>query len=196
MDDQFIYYLKLGFYHVLSFESLDHILFISLLAIPFTFKSWKKILAWILFFSVGHIIPMLLSMTGRVNVDADLIELLIPMTIVITAIVNVLFSKRTDKTGWSAIVIALFFGVIHGFGFSSAINMLTAGEDARVLLFLEFSLGVFFAQIIIAAILLILGGFFRSVLYLKMPEWVLLASGIVIGLAVPILLDQIDNYWG
>lgn len=193
--DEFISYIELGITHVLDIHAIDHILFISLLAIPFTFKSWKKILWWITAFTIGHFLPLLLVSLLSIRFDAGLVELLIPVTIMLTAIYNLYTAKTGGKTGWMQVILAAGFGIIHGFGFANAIGMVADASDAPVLVFTFFSIGVFVAQVITAVAVLLLGIVLRALIRLNMPEWVIMASSIVIGLSLPLLLGQMSAYW-
>ncbi|MCG8753118.1 HupE/UreJ family protein, partial [Tenacibaculum finnmarkense] len=88
MND-FIFYFKMGLFHVLDIKAYDHILFLIVLAIVYQFKQWKKVLWLITLFTVGHSITLALSAYGILKVNADLVEFLIPLSIFITGLLNV-----------------------------------------------------------------------------------------------------------
>jgi len=120
MDDVF-FYMQLGLHHVLDFSAYDHILFLAALALPFTFKDWKKVVLLATFFTIAHCTSLLLSVYGIVVMDVGLIEFLIPVTIVSIVLFNFLYRKaaKQDKSILLHVVATLFFGLIHGFGFSN-----------------------------------------------------------------------------
>ena len=95
MED-FWFYLKMGLDHVLDLGAYDHILFLSALAIPFTFKSWKKVLVLATVFTITHCLSLMLSVYEIVVMDVSLIEFLIPVTIFLTAIFNILYQKMLE----------------------------------------------------------------------------------------------------
>ena len=90
------FYLKLGFWHVIDKQGLDHLYFIVTLAIPFTFKQSKKLLLWVTVFTIGHTISLFGNLYSEIEFSFYWIELLIPITIGINAIM--LFpSKRLSS---------------------------------------------------------------------------------------------------
>ena len=91
------------------------------------------------------------------------------------------------------IATTLFFGVIHGLGFSSFfMGSVGSGTDKFVWL-LEFALGIEAAQAIVVIVVLILALIFQSIFNYSKRDWVLVVSSIVIGLVIPMLLES--NIW-
>lgn len=88
---EFWFYIKLGLNHVLDFGAYDHILFLSALAVPFTFKHWKRVLILATIFTIAHCTSLALSVYEVATVDVGLIEFLIPVTILLTALFNFTF---------------------------------------------------------------------------------------------------------
>mgnify|MGYP005993635237 CR=1 FL=1 len=160
MND-FIFYFKMGLFHVLDIKAYDHILFLIVLAIVYQFKQWKKVLWLITLFTIGHSITLALSAYGILNVRADLVEFLIPLTIFITGLMNVLTAKKAS-----------------------------VGSDKLVPL-LEFSLGVEAAQIIIVLLILLVGSLVQSVFGVNRRDWILVGSSIVIGFAFQMMIDRV-----
>src|SRR6201985_1149164 len=93
MED-FNLYFKLGTEHILTWEALDHILFVSALCLRYLVKDWKKVIILVTAFTIGHSITLALSALGLVHFAPRWLEFLIPMTIVATAINNL-----TQRTG-------------------------------------------------------------------------------------------------
>ena len=81
-------YLRLGYEHILSLEALDHILFIVALMAIYQAKHWLKVVIAVSCFTLGHSLTLSLGAAEVVKVDKGLIEFLIPLTIVLTALYN------------------------------------------------------------------------------------------------------------
>ena len=95
--------------------------------------------------------------------------------------------KRAEKLGLFYIA-TVFFGLIHGFGFASYYKMINADND--ILPLLEFALGVEAAQIIVVIIVLILAFIFQMLFRFNKRDWVLVVSSIVIGMIIPMLIEN------
>ncbi len=193
--DNFVFFLKEGLFHVLDWNAYDHILFLIALVVVYDFMNWKKVLWLITLFTVGHTFSLILAAYKIVSVSSDWIEFLIPVTILVTAAANVFFARttsRTTKTNTN-LVFALFFGLIHGLGFSSYFRLLIGTSDRKFIPLLEFALGVEFAQIIIVFVILICGFIFQMFFRFSKRDWVLIISSIVIGAVLPMLKGAI--FW-
>ncbi|OSY88657.1 HupE / UreJ protein [Tenacibaculum holothuriorum] len=193
MND-FIFYFKMGLFHVLDIKAYDHILFLIVLAVVYQFKQWKKVLWLITLFTIGHSITLALSAYGVLNVRADLVEFLIPLTIFITGVMNVLTAKKASvgKDNQN-LFFALFFGLIHGLGFSNYFKMMIGKTTDKFFPLLEFALGVEAAQVIIVAAILLVGSLLQSILGVNRRDWILVASSIVIGFAMQMMIDRV--FW-
>lgn len=134
--DQFWFYFNLGLHHVLDINAYDHVLFLIALTVPCTFKDWKHVLLLVTIFTVGHTLSLFLSVFGIVNVSVSFIEFLIPVTILITALLNIFTAgkgPRKEKLG-ILFFITLFFGLIHGLGFSNYFRQIIADQESKVFL--------------------------------------------------------------
>lgn len=193
--DNFIFFLKQGVYHVLDWNAYDHVLFLIALAVVYEFRNWKKVLWLISLFTIGHTFTLLLAVYKIVAVNVNLIEFLIPVTIIITAIVNILFVKNTSKNTKTNtnLIFALFFGLIHGLAFAGGFKMLIGKSESKLIPLLEFALGIEVAQLIIVFVILLLGFIFQTIFRFSKRDWVLIISSIVIGVAIPILRGAI--FW-
>jgi len=193
--DNFVFFLKEGLYHVLDWKAYDHILFLIALAVVYDFKNWKKVLWLISLFTLGHTLSLILAAYKIVSVSADWVEFLIPVTILITAVVNIFYAKTTSKRTKTNINLffALFFGLIHGLGFSSYFKILIGTSNNKLIPLLEFALGIEIAQIIIVIIILTVGFIVQTFFRFSKRDWILIISSIVIGLVLPILRGAI--FW-
>lgn len=190
MND-FWFYIKLGFEHVLDFGAYDHILFLAALAVPFTFKSWKKVLVLATIFTIAHCTSLALSAFGVVSVNVSWIEFLIPVTIALTAIFNLYqlkANKSTTNIGFHSFATA-FFGLVHGFGFSNYFNMLMAEEENKLTPLLGFATGIEFSQVVIVLLVLCLALIFIDILKLKQRTFITVASVLILLITIPMLID-------
>ena len=193
--DNLIFFGREGLFHVLNWNAYDHILFLIVLAVVYDFGNWKKVIWLISLFTIGHTFSLLLAAYKIVSVDTKWIEFLIPVTIIITGIANILYVRKSTKQlkTNTNFIFALFFGLIHGLGFSSYFKILIGNSTSKLSPILEFSLGVEIAQIVIVLIILILGFIFQNIFRFSKRDWIMIISAIVIGIALPILKSTI--FW-
>ncbi len=184
-----MFFLKEGLFHVLDWNAYDHVLFLIALAVVYDFKNWKSILWLISLFTIGHTITLVLAAYKVVSVSTEWIEFLIPVTILITALVNIFYAGNTAKQAKTNtnLFFALFFGLIHGLGFSGYFRMLVGNSSTKFISLLEFALGIEIAQIIIVIVILFLGFVFQKIFRFSKRDWVLIISSIVIGIVLPML---------
>ena len=81
----FGFYFGPGWRHIIGKDALDHQLFIAALAAIYLLKDWKQVLILVTAFTIGHSLTLALSVYNVITIDSDLVEFLIPLTIVITA---------------------------------------------------------------------------------------------------------------
>ena len=192
--DALILYFKMGFYHVLDFSAFDHILFLIVLAVVFNFKQKRKVGWLVTLFTIGHSITLGLSAFGVLKVSTKLIEFLIPVTILITGCINIFRAKKAASGSESInLVFALFFGLIHGLGFSTYFKMMVSKGEDKIMPLLEFALGIEVSQIIIVFGILVRGTFLDFFTRVSKRDWILVASSIVIGISFQMMLERI--YW-
>ena len=193
MDD-FILYFKMGLTHVLDFSAYDHILFLIVLAVIFTNFQWRKVIWLVTLFTLGHSITLALSAYKVLEFRMDLIEFLIPLTIFTTGLINIINAKKeANKTGNINLILALFFGLIHGLGFSNYFKMMIGKEEDKLFPLIEFALGIEVAQIIIVLSILIIGYLLKSFFKIQRRDWILVSSSIVIGFSIQMMLDRV--FW-
>ena len=147
----------LGLDHVLAIHAYDHVMFLIALMVPYAFKDWKRIFLLVSLFTLGHTLSLILSVFGTVVIAPKYVEFLIPITILITAVFHLFTagkSSRKESISFVAVV-TLFFGIIHGLGFSNYFNSILPGSAADKLLpLLEFALGIEASQIIVVFVVL------------------------------------------
>jgi len=193
MDD-FTLYFKMGLHHVLDFSAYDHILFLIVLAVVFNFKQWRKVLWLVTLFTIGHSITLALSAFEITKIKVAVIEFLIPLTIFITGLVNIITINKTAKGNENInLLFALFFGLIHGLGFSNYFKMMVGREEDKLFPLIEFALGIEAAQIIIVLGILSIGTLILSVKKIKREYWILISSSIVILISIKMMFERI--FW-
>lgn len=189
--DQFIFYAKLGLFHVLDIHAYDHILFLVVMTVPYVFKDWKRILTLVSIFTVGHTLSLILSVYGVVRINANLVEFLIPVTILISALYNLFTAGKISKGERTGLLFfaALFFGLIHGLGFANHFKAIV-GSGGKLLPLLEFAIGIEGAQLVIVLVVLIISFLIQTVFRFSKRDWVLVTSSMVIGIIILMLRDN------
>ncbi len=189
--EAFIFYIKQGFFHVLDINALDHVLFFIALTILYRVKNWKKALWLITFFTIGHSLTFGLSAYDVITVDVDLVEFLIPITILIPLVLNIYKMIKNDfSIDNTTIYFAGFFGLIHGLGFSNYFKILLDNGEDKLIPLLKFALGIEFAQIIIVLIVMFLGHIVVYSIQIKKKYWVIGVSLLVILRIIPMLINR------
>lgn len=186
----FLFYIKLGLNHVLDFGAYDHILFLSALAVPFTFKYWKRVLILATVFTITHCISLAFSVYEVVTVDVGLIEFLIPVTILLTALFNFtyVFKEAMDVGLFLHILATSFFGLVHGFGFSNYFKMLMAEEEDKITPLLGFATGIELSQVTIILVVLAIAYVVLDLLKIKRRIFITVASILIIAITIPLLI--------
>ncbi len=193
MDDLILYF-TLGLRHVLDILAYDHVLFIIVLTIIYNFNQWRKVVWLVTFFTIGHSLTLALAAFNLLKIPLEIIEFLIPVTICITGLFNILkISRESSRKDQSMVFFALIFGLIHGLGFSNYFRGIIGREEDKILPLIEFALGIEAAQIVIVLCILILGMLLQNFFKVSKRDWVLVGSSIVIGIAFPMVINRI--FW-
>ena len=192
MKDTLWFYIDLGFWHVMDLAGLDHLFFIITLATPFGFKQSKKLIWWVTLFTLGHTLSLIGNFYAAVDFSSYWIELLIPITIAISA-TSLLFNKITSLDKKSLVIypsLTVLFGVIHGLGFGRYFSMLVPEEAVGLSLF-SFAIGVELAQLAIVLGVLIFNFLVISVMKRSKPKWEFLVGAMVLSQALVMIFERI-----
>ncbi len=190
--DEVVMYLHLGFRHIMDWEAWDHILFVLVLTIRYQWTDWKKLLVLITAFTIGHSITLALSTLNWVNFPTALVEFLIPITIVFTAVSNYWVKTFDFRSKYPLIYfLALFFGLIHGLGFSTFLKSMLGKEDSILAPLFTFNIGLELGQLLVVSIILIISFIFVSVLKVKRLRYVQIGSGVAMAFALSMVFDRI-----
>lgn len=186
----FAFYFSLGWEHIMSINALDHILFILVLAAVYVLEDWKKVLVLVTAFTIGHSITLVLSTLNWVEVKTELVEFLIPCTIVFTALTNLFQKGNTPKAIRINYLLALFFGLIHGLGFANTLRFMLARDQNLGWTLLGFNIGLEAGQIVIVALILLLAHLFIRLFKVPRRDWVLFISAGVFSLALKMIVER------
>lgn len=192
MLQDFWFNVEYGINHVLDINAYDHVLFLIVLTVPYIFKDWKRVLLLVSIFTLGHTLSLVLAVYNVVNVNSKIVEFLIPITILTVALFNVFTAGKGAQKERIGILFfsTLFFGLIHGLGFAREFQMLLGNTDSKLVLLLEFALGIEISQVIIVFLVLFLGYVIQTVFRFSKRDWVMVISAIVVGLVIPMILNS------
>lgn len=188
----FWFYCKLGINHVLDWGAYDHVLFLTALTVPFTFRYWKKVVVLATLFTIAHCFSLLLSAYDIVRVDMELVEFLIPLTILSTALYNILqaLTIKGKKKAYLLEFTTTFFGLIHGFGFSNYFNMLMSEEQEKLGPLVGFASGIEISQILVIFSILLLAYIIQNPFKVKQLLFIVVVSSAIILLTIPMLMNS------
>ncbi len=202
MWSEVVVYLRLGFTHIADFAAIDHMVFLLAMTVSYVWREWKKVAWLVTAFTVGHSLTLALATLDIVRLDDQFVEVLIAITIAITALVNI-FRKREPTTfssgrimerDWISYVLVFVFGLMHGLGFSNFLRALLGQEDGILVPLLSFNIGLEIGQLLIVGVLLSVGTFVVRFLGARTREWVLVGSGIALGIALQMIVLRIVGY--
>ncbi len=177
-----------GFKHITDLEGYDHMLFIVAMAAPYTIKDWRKLLILVTAFTFGHSLTLALAASQIIRFNSNLIELLIPITIFITAISNVLYKDNGNSL--LRYLITICFGLVHGMGFSSYFRMMYEENSNWIAQLFYFNCGVEVGQLFILGILLFLSWIVLLFSQLKSRSWCLGLSVLAALISGYLILDK------
>lgn len=189
----FLIYLEIGLHHVLDIRGYDHILFLIALTVPFAFKDWKRVLLLVSIFTIGHTLALILSVFGVIMIKETLVEFLIPITILVTAAYNLFtVGKKAKKESINIVgFITLFFGIIHGLGFSNYFKAILSGNPSdKVAPLFEFAIGIELAQLIVVLVILLISFIMHHFVRFSKRDFTMVVSAFVIGMVVPMLIEN------
>jgi len=187
-------YFTNGWNHIVDINAYDHLLFVMTLCAAFKLIQWRQILIIITAFTIGHSGTLILSSLDIIPANSKLIDMLIPLTIMITAIINIINYKKVTKFSDAKIKygIALVFGLIHGLAFASNFKFMMFGGSIIMPLF-AFNIGIEVGQLFIVSLFMIALWLYTKVLKDEHLKWNLFISGAGFGIACTILLKALNE---
>ena len=196
MISTFTVYLRLGFEHLLDLRGYDHILFLAVLCAAYSLARWRELLVLVTAFTIGHSVALAVATLRLVRVDTGLVEFLIPVTIVATAVTNLVELRREDPAEHRVAArplrygLALVFGVVHGLGFSNFLRLVLGEERSLLVPLLSFNIGLELAQIVVAAGVLLVALVAVRLLSLPQRLWTFLLSALAGGVAAVMVVQR------
>ena len=192
---EFETYFQVGFQHISNLEAYDHIVFIIALCAVYDLWQWRQILMLVTAFTVGHSITLGLATAGLLVLPSNIVEFLIPVTIFGTCMLNVIRppERNRRKTVWFNYPLTLFFGLIHGMGFSSYLRALLGQEESILKPLFAFNVGLEIGQLMIVGLVMMGSAVIVYGGKAQQRSWTLFVSGAAAGISV-ILMAQ-TKFW-
>jgi len=190
LQDFFLYF-SLGWEHILDWRGYDHILFVTAFCGIYSLQNWKRVLWSVTAFTVGHSLTLALSVFDQIRVSSALIEFLIPVTILATALFNILVKKTKPTAAKVSYGLALVFGLIHGMGFSNYLKSLLGKSTNIMAELFSFNLGLEAGQLVIVLVVLLLSWLVVSLFKAPQREWSLFLSSAIFGVAFTMALERL-----
>lgn len=184
-------YFQLGWHHIVSISAYDHLVFITAMSVGSQFKDWKKLGILVTAFTVGHSLTLALGVLRLVTIPSDVIEFLIPLTILVTSLFH-LFTKFKDH-GRFVYLMVLFFGLIHGLGFSNFLIQTLSADSNLILPLLGFNVGLEVGQLLILALFLVLSVVIVKLFKFPPKDWAMFVCGMSSGIALILMLNT--KFW-
>ncbi len=183
-----------GWEHIVDINAYDHLLFVMTLCAAFKLNQWKQVLIIITAFTIGHSGTLILSALDIIPTNPRVIDMLIPFTIMITAIANIMYYGKEGKFSGNRVkyAIALIFGLIHGLAFASNFKFMLFGDSILMPLFL-FNVGIEVGQLFIVLLFMIALWFYTKVIKGEHMKWNIFVSGAGFGIAATIFLNAITG---
>lgn len=188
---EFQIYLQLGFDHISDLNAYDHIVFIIALCAAYPLNRWRSVIVLVTAFTIGHSVTLALATLRIILVPTDLVETLILLTILATCLMNVLRPLEGRIGRKTSYGLALFFGLIHGLGFSNYLRALLGMEESIIVPLLSFNIGLEVGQLMIVAIFAAAAFVFLRLLGTPHRQWNLFVSGAAAGVSAMLLLETI-----
>ena len=189
----FEFYLKLGFEHIANLNGYDHILFLVVLCAVYQISQWRNILILVTAFTIGHSITLFIVSLDFFSIPSRIIKLLIPVTILITSLQNVINIKQIENSSRMGknYFMALFFGLIHGMDFSNYFKALIMSPDEIVIPLLGFNIGIELGQLLIVLFIVLISFIFLNIIKIKHLKWNLFISGAAFGMSLISIMEII-----
>ncbi|GAA0723560.1 HupE/UreJ family protein [Aquimarina litoralis] len=183
-----------GWEHIVDINAYDHLLFVMTLCAAFKLEQWKQILVIITAFTIGHSGTLILSALDVIPANSKLIDTLIPFTIMITAIANIVNYGKEGKFSDTKIkyTIALVFGLIHGLAFASNFKFMLF-TDSIVMPLFAFNIGIEVGQLFIVLLFTIALWVYTKFIKGEHLKWNLFVSGAGFGIATTIFLNALNG---
>ncbi|MEM0996697.1 MAG: HupE/UreJ family protein [Bacteroidota bacterium] len=186
----FSLYLRLGFEHITDPGGWDHMLFLLALCSGYSLRDLRRVLVLVTAFTVGHSLTLALSVLAQPLLPSAWVETLIPVTILVVALLNLVLPPRKASGLGLRYGPALLFGLIHGMGFSNYLRALLGAEESLWEPLLAFNLGLEIGQILVVGAILLLAGLVVDLIRLPQLWWTRGLSLLAVGGSMWLLLGE------
>lgn len=188
----FALYVRTGLEHIADLNAYDHILFVVALCAVYDWRSWRSVLILVTAFTLGHSVTLALATLDWITFSSSLIELLIPISIILTCIYNLVSRTNTEAFDRYKYLIALGFGLIHGMGFSNFLKELLGSSGEIIMPLLAFNIGIELGQLIIVAIALTIAYIAMKYAKVNRWNWNVIVSSATLVIALKLLIDLLS----
>lgn len=189
LEASYLDFIGLGASHMIT--GYDHLLF--LFGVVFFLSNFKDIVKFITVFTIGHSITLIFATIYHIQANYFLVDAVIALTVIYKGFDNLDgFKKYLDIKSPNLLWMVFGFGLIHGFGLSTRLQMLPLAEDGLILRILAFNVGVEFGQIAALTIMLVLlAGWRKTASFTKFSK---AANVLLIFAGFMLLLMQLHGY--
>lgn len=193
MDNLSSFFIN-GWNHIVDVHAYDHLLFVMTLCAAFKLEQWKQILVIITAFTLGHSATLVLSALDIIPANSKLIDMLIPFTIMITALANIINYNKHGKFSDIKVKysIALVFGLIHGLAFASNFKFMLF-TDNIIMPLLTFNIGIEVGQLFIVFVFMLSLWLYTKLIRGEHLKWNLFVSGAGFGIAATIFINAVNG---
>ncbi len=185
-------YLLLGIEHILG--GFDHLLFV--LGLLLIVRSTKLLIKTITSFTLAHSVTLAMATLGFVYVPQAPVEAVIALSIIFLA--TELAKQHRGETGLTTKapwLVALCFGLLHGFGFAGALTEVGLPQSDIPLALLFFNVGVEVGQLMFVSGVLVVTWMIKK-MKLRWPAWVERVPAYAIGsLAAFWFIQRTTSFW-
>jgi HupE / UreJ protein len=190
--NDFYLWFSTGLEHIADWKGYDHILFLLALCGVYELREWKQLLILITAFTLGHSLTLALSVLDVLKIRTPVVEFLIPVTILLTCIMNLTDLQKNRQRSQARLryAAALFFGLIHGLGFSFLLKSMLGQEENIVPPLFAFNLGLEAGQLLIVAVVLLLSVLSTRLIHFQERDKNFFLSSAVFGIACMMMLER------
>jgi hypothetical protein len=194
------FFFTQGWQHIADITAYDHILFVIALTSVYALRQWRTIIWLITAFTVGHSLALAMAMYDIFRLPVAFVEWLIPVTILLTCVVNIANATATQAqaqthikptTNWALnkYILAVVFGLVHGMGFSNYLRHILAQEDNLFAPLVGFNIGLEAGQLLIVAVALLLNWLIVDKMRASLRDWIFVVSAAVAGIALVLSIE-------
>lgn len=186
----FTFYFREGWHHIISWDALDHILFVIAISAIYLLKNWKQVLVLVTAFTIGHSVTLALSVFDVIRLNDRLVEIAIPVTIIATAVFNFFQKDYTPRSLRLNYFLALFFGLVHGLGFANILRFMLAKDQSIGWSLFAFNVGLEAGQVIVVTGILLVSYLVVDKLKLGRKWWVWVLSALAFCIALKMVIER------